>query len=117
MAFWLPATDGEAMFSLPNAMLGFLTFDRAGKLLSNSDMVTDGRDGWLFQPGDAASLAAVAADAWRDRDELARRGAAARETFERRFTADANYRMLMDVYAFARREPVGRDGAVPAARV
>src|SRR6185436_4850789 len=38
----LPATDGEAMFSLPNGMIGFFDFDQTGKLVTNTDFLLDG---------------------------------------------------------------------------
>jgi len=39
--------------------------------------------------------------AWGDGDLLALMGAAAREEFEARYTAEPNYRMLMDIYRAA----------------
>lgn len=49
--------------------------------------------------------------AWGDGDLLALMGAAAREEFEARYTAEPNYRMLMDIYQAAiehRRRMAGR---------
>jgi len=37
----LPTTDGEAIFSLPNGMLGFLSFDRTGQLLAGPDTLSN----------------------------------------------------------------------------
>lgn len=55
----------------------------AGGLL---EIVTPGRDGWLFAPGDAHALAAVLAQL--DRCQVSVAGALARQTFETRFTID-----------------------------
>jgi glycosyltransferase involved in cell wall biosynthesis len=48
------------------------------------EIVTDGRDGWLFPPGDSARLAEVLGTL--DRDGIIRAGAAARSTYEHAFT-------------------------------
>lgn len=37
----LPATGGEAIFTLPNGMLGFLIFDARGTLATDSDVLID----------------------------------------------------------------------------
>jgi glycosyltransferase involved in cell wall biosynthesis len=49
------------------------------------DIVTDGRDGWLFAPRDVDALAAILDRL--DREEVAAAGSAARNTFEQRYTA------------------------------
>jgi glycosyltransferase involved in cell wall biosynthesis len=51
-----------------------------------ADIVTEGRDGWLFPPGDVEALARVLARL--DRDQVAAAGRRARATYERRYTAD-----------------------------
>jgi len=53
----------------------------AGGLL---DIVTDGVDGWLYPPGDAAALAELLAGL--TRAQVTRAGRAARATYESRFT-------------------------------
>ncbi len=50
-----------------------------------ADIVTDGRDGWLFPPGDVAALARLLAGL--DRERVTAAGARARATYERRYTA------------------------------
>lgn len=55
----------------------------AGGLL---EIVTDGRDGWLFPPGDATALAALLSSLTRADVEAA--GVVARRTFDERFTSE-----------------------------
>jgi glycosyltransferase involved in cell wall biosynthesis len=73
-------------------------------------LVTDGSTGVLFRPGDASDLAAKVNHL---NSQPASRGlmrAAARSDFENRFTADVNYRALVDIYrrAIAGVSPVTR---------
>jgi len=73
--------------------------------------VQDGRNGVLFTPGNAEDLMRRVRAAWGISDLLAGMGAAARKEFEDRFTAEANYPMLMDIYQAAiehRRRMAGR---------
>jgi glycosyltransferase involved in cell wall biosynthesis len=55
----------------------------AGGLL---DIVTDGTDGWLFPPGDAAALAGVLSSL--TRESVVSAGAQGRRTYEARFTVE-----------------------------
>lgn len=50
-----------------------------------ADIVTHGRDGWLFPPRDAAALHAILAGL--TREQAAAAGRAARETYEKRYTS------------------------------
>jgi glycosyltransferase involved in cell wall biosynthesis len=76
----------------------------AFRIGSMPDMVTDGIEGRLVPPGDfealTAAVCALAADP-------ATAGAAARAAYERHYTAEVNYRLLLDVYrrAGARVDP------------
>lgn len=79
----------------------------AGGLL---DIVTAEHDGWLFPPGDAATLADLLKRI--DRTEVARTGAAARSTFEARFTSE---RYATDWWQLVN-EASGLVPAPPAAR-
>ena len=62
------------------------------------DIVEHGRTGWLVPPGDPDALRRGVAHIARDVDELSHMRRRARDTFERRFSADQNYEMLMEIY-------------------
>jgi glycosyltransferase involved in cell wall biosynthesis len=83
----------------------------ASRLGSMPCLMQDGRNGVLFTPGNAEDLLRQVRGAWGEDDLLARMGAAAREEFDARYTAEANYRMLIDIYQAAighRRRMAGR---------
>jgi glycosyltransferase involved in cell wall biosynthesis len=63
-----------------------------------AEIVEDGVTGLHFDAGDPVDLAAKVRWAVDHPAELQRMGSTARERFEQRYTADANYGMLMDVY-------------------
>lgn len=69
----------------------------ASNLGSMSDVITPDRTGAHFNPGDPADLAATVTRLFAD-DRVSSLRNSVREEFELRYTADANYRMLMDVY-------------------
>ena len=73
---------------IPNALLEAMAAGRpavATAVGGTPEVLEDGRTGWLVPPGDPPALAAALATALVDRDEAARRGAAARrEVLERR---------------------------------
>ncbi len=71
-----------------------------------SDLVDEGRTGWLFEPGDPESLARVIEDAAANPEECARRGREARNEYETHYTPEVNYRMLMEIYRHALRNVV-----------
>jgi glycosyltransferase involved in cell wall biosynthesis len=61
-------------------------------------MVDDGRTGLYFKPGNPADLAAKVRQILADPLQLARMRHAARQEFNRNFTADANHKRLMAIY-------------------
>ncbi len=63
------------------------------------DVVTDGHDGFLFTPGDVATLEKLLRELLVDRTLAARLGAAARGTIERRYSADHVMARLNEIYA------------------
>jgi glycosyltransferase involved in cell wall biosynthesis len=65
------------------------------------DMVDDQVTGLHFVPGDPDALAKKVAWAWEHLPELAAMGKASRQVYEDRYTATANYHLLMDIYASA----------------
>ena len=62
------------------------------------ELVTDGVTGIHFNPGDPDDLAAKARWAWEHPDEMTRMGLNARAEYERKYTAETNYGLLMDIY-------------------
>lgn len=64
-------------------------------------IVRQGENGVVFAPGDPQSLLAAVRAAWEKTGELERLAAGARRSFEVLYTEEANYRMLMAIYAQA----------------
>lgn len=76
----------------------------APDLGSMGEIIRDGHTGMPFKGGDPADLARVVGDAFAHPAGLVRMRAQARAEFEARYTAEANYRMLMDIYSQVRAE-------------
>lgn len=74
----------------------------ASRLGSLPCIVEDGKTGVLFRPGDADDLLAKVKALWGQKERMAEMGKAARNEFERKYTAHANYRQLMAIYEEAR---------------
>ena len=70
----------------------------ASRLGSMPGLIEEGRTGTLFEAGDPGDLVAKIRDAWSDQDRLSAWGAAALEEFEKKYTSQANYRILMRIY-------------------
>jgi glycosyltransferase involved in cell wall biosynthesis len=81
----------------------------ASDLGSMSSLVDHGRTGLRFRPGDPEDLAIQAEWASTHPAELRRMRAEARAEFENNYTAERNYRVLMDIY----RTVVERTNALP----
>jgi glycosyltransferase involved in cell wall biosynthesis len=64
-----------------------------------SEMVEDQVTGLHFPPGDSDALAQKVIWAWKHAPELAEMGKAARRSYEDRYKANANYHLLMNIYA------------------
>ncbi len=62
------------------------------------EIVEDGRTGLLFEPGDAADLAAKIEWAWSHPGDLCVMGLEARREYEERYAAEKNYTQLMGIY-------------------
>ena len=71
-------------------------------------IVEHDKSGIVFQPGDPQSLLSEVRSAWENPDMLERLGRGARAEFEEKYTEEANYSMLMDIYDKAIK--VSRDG-------
>lgn len=73
----------------------------ASDLGAFAEIVRAGVTGLLFRPGDAAQLAEKAVWAATHPEEMAAFGCNARKEYERKYTADENYRLLLDIYGGA----------------
>ena len=80
----------------------------ASRLGAMAELVDDGRTGRLFTPADAADLALKVRELLADPAGLGRMREAARREYERKYTADINYRLLIGIYerAVRRRRPL-----------
>ncbi|MDG1872967.1 MAG: glycosyltransferase family 4 protein, partial [Mariniblastus sp.] len=78
-----------------------------------AELIEHERTGWLFNVGDADALASKLGGAPAEMAQLARMRAAARYEFEKKYTASANYEMLMRIY----HEVISSSNQRPALRV
>lgn len=67
-----------------------------------AELVDSGRTGLHFQPGDSTDLAAKVEWALQHQSELAQMRKEARAEFEAKYTAEQNYRRLMEIYSLVR---------------
>ena len=65
---------------------------------SMAEIVESGRTGLHFRPADETDLAGRLDWAWEHQQELAEMGHAARRDFERLYTAETNYKLLLEIY-------------------
>jgi glycosyltransferase involved in cell wall biosynthesis len=70
----------------------------ASRLGAMKEIVTDGRTGLHFKPGDPNDLAEKVDWAWAHPGQLAEMGLQARKEYEENYTAEHNYRRLMNIY-------------------
>ena len=68
------------------------------RLGSMQEIVTDGRTGLHFRPGEAEDLASKVRWAWKHPEEMDAMGHCARQEFELKYTAERNILMLEQVY-------------------
>jgi glycosyltransferase involved in cell wall biosynthesis len=73
----------------------------ASRMGGIAEMVETGHTGLHFSPGDARDLAYRVAWAWSHPRELWKMGKEARREYEKKYTAEQNYRELMDIYDLA----------------
>lgn len=71
----------------------------ASRIGALADLVRYGETGLLFEPGSAHGLAAKMAWALAHPERMAEMGRNARAQYEAEFSAEVNYRLLMDIYA------------------
>lgn len=87
----------------------------AARIGAITEIVDDGRTGFHFTPADPHDLARKIAWVHANPEKLAQMRTAARQEFERKYTASRNYSLLMEAYQRAivrRREQVARSGLV-----
>ena len=70
----------------------------ASQMGAMSEIVTEGRTGLFFSPGNAEDLAGKVAWSWSHPDEMQAMGIEARREYEAKYTAEKNLPMLMDIY-------------------
>jgi glycosyltransferase involved in cell wall biosynthesis len=63
-----------------------------------AELIDDERTGWLFEVGNPGELVSKIKRALSDSQQLAGMRQAARNEFEHKYTASANYEMLMNIY-------------------
>jgi glycosyltransferase involved in cell wall biosynthesis len=73
----------------------------ASRLGSMAELVEDQHTGILFRPGDAHNLAEKIEWMFTHPVQLAQMSEAARREFEAKYTAERNYKLLMEIYQYA----------------
>ncbi len=76
----------------------------ASRLGAMEEVVQDGKTGLLFTPGDAADLREKVTWAFEHPEQMREMGRNARADFDQKYSADANYAILMDIYETAIRK-------------
>jgi glycosyltransferase involved in cell wall biosynthesis len=74
----------------------------AAGMAAMKEIVEDRWSGLHFTPGDANDLASKATWAWSHPKEMEAMGRAARSDYQAKYTAEINYRLLMEIYCHAR---------------
>jgi glycosyltransferase involved in cell wall biosynthesis len=72
------------------------------RLGAMAELVADGRNGFTFEPGNAADLVTQVRRLHGDASLRAALRTGARQEYEARYTADRNYEMLCEIYELAR---------------
>ena len=67
-------------------------------------IVTEGKVGRLFPPGNETGMFRIIREMWCNRGNLAAMGKAAHEEFEQKYTAENNYMQLLNIYRTARNQ-------------
>ncbi len=70
----------------------------ASRLGSMAEIISDGKTGLWFAPGDASDLLQKVKWAYEHLAEMRRMGVNARKEYEQKYTAEKNYQMLMGIY-------------------
>lgn len=70
----------------------------ASRMGTLTEIVQEGQNGLLFEPGNPIDLVQKVEWLLEHPEELVRMRVEARKTYEKKYTADQNYRMLMEIY-------------------
>lgn len=73
----------------------------ASRLGAMAEIIEDGRTGLHFESGNPEDLAAKVEWAWIHKKKMEEMGRKARMEYQRKYTAEINYKMLMDIYKTA----------------
>ena len=92
----------EAILRTPIETFVCLRPALASRLGAMAGMIRDGYNGLLFEPGNPIDLAAKARWLLDHPEKCARMGRNARQDFEEKYTADVNYRQLLEIHETAR---------------
>lgn len=76
----------------------------ASRIGSLVELIRDGETGLLFNPGNAADLAAKVNWLWDHPEESERMGRAARLEYEQKYTPERNHQLLIEIYERAIKE-------------
>jgi glycosyltransferase involved in cell wall biosynthesis len=87
----------------------------ASRIGTLKELIEEGRNGLLFEPGDPKDLIRQVEWLLERPDVLSRMHLEARKTYEEQYTAEQNYRMLMDIYRDVITSGVGANAPVAAA--
>lgn len=115
---WLPHRDVLALMRTARLLIvGSEFFESFGNIIvegfanglpvlvssigGQAELVEHGRTGLHFVPGDPNDLAAKVEWAWTHPREMAEMGREARLEYELKYTAERNYKMLMEIYDMA----------------
>ncbi len=70
----------------------------ASRLGAMAEIIEDGKTGLFFTPGDSENLAEKVGWLWSRPNEIKRMGKEERKEYERKYTAEKNYGVLMEIY-------------------
>jgi glycosyltransferase involved in cell wall biosynthesis len=97
-ALVFPSTWYEGMPRVIVEALSHGTPVIATRIGSMTEMISEGKNGWLVPPGDVRELAASIANVFRFGRAMGAIRASARRDFEDKYTAERNYHLLMNIY-------------------
>ena len=80
------------------------------RLGAMAEIVEDGRTGLYFEPGNPKDLTTKVEWAWIHEKEMEVMGREARKEYEGKYTAEINYKMLMNIYETAIKRARGKTG-------
>lgn len=86
----------------------------ASQIGSMTEMINEGQNGWLVQPGDVSSLARAMKRVDATGNDMTEIRAAARREFESVYTAERNYHLLLEIYESAVGNRKAAAGLAPA---